>query len=178
MAMEGIRERLRRNSAVTIGMATALILVALGATCYEVMAFRNTDNVLPSSDFFTIDDGQTFFEDSTQNVPPFDYEGKQAVRACIYQCGGHKFVGYLERYTPPARLVIMASKDPAQQKPAAPGQPPAYVLKLTDAQVNGRDVKRPGSGSGVGTAHRDRMAAISTVTCPPGLIGKPQLVRP
>src|SRR6267154_2521014 len=57
--------------------------------------------------FFSVDDGKTWFPDDAKNIPPFDKDGKQAVRAFVYRCAdGTTFVNYLQRYKPEAKHVL------------------------------------------------------------------------
>ena len=58
--------------------------------------------------FFTDDDGKTWFPDDAKRVPPFDRNGKPAVRAHVYKCGGKTFVNHMERYTPEAKKKVEA----------------------------------------------------------------------
>ena len=57
--------------------------------------------------FFSDDDGQTYFTDAADKIPPFDHKGKQAVTAYVFRCnGGKPFVGYLEMYDPQTKKVM------------------------------------------------------------------------
>lgn len=76
--------------------------------------------------YFTVDDGKTFFAASSDNIPPFDYDGQQAVLADVFQCDGKKFVGYMERFTPKYHDEVVAH-----------GLTP-------DAMRFGRELKKPG----------------------------------
>jgi hypothetical protein len=50
--------------------------------------------------FFTIDDGKTWFAADASNKAPFMHEGKQALRAHVFQCEGKPpFVGYLSKHS-------------------------------------------------------------------------------
>ncbi len=73
-----------------------------------------------------MDDGKTFFAASSDNIPPFDYDGQQAVLADVFQCDGKKFVGYMERFTPKYHDEVVAH-----------GLTP-------DAMRFGRELKKPG----------------------------------
>jgi hypothetical protein len=63
--------------------------------------------VIQKKAYYTVDDGQTWFADAMppEKLPPFTLDGKEAVRAHVYQYGdrGKPFVLYLEKYTPEAR---------------------------------------------------------------------------
>ncbi len=70
---------------------------------------------IPTQAYYSVDDGQTFFADDINLVPPFEKDGKMAVRAHVFTCDGGKtpFVAYLERYTPEAKGKIEAMKEGA-----------------------------------------------------------------
>ncbi len=58
-------------------------------------------------EFFSDDDGATWFADDGTKLPPFDHGGKMAVLAKVYQSkDGRQFVGYLMKYAPEARQKI------------------------------------------------------------------------
>jgi len=49
--------------------------------------------------YFTDDDGASWFVDDLTNVPPFDHNGKKAVRIKMFMAAnGQKFIGWLEQY--------------------------------------------------------------------------------
>ncbi len=90
----------------------------------------------PLKGYFTSDDGQTWFADDLTNIPPFEKDGRQCVRAFVFTVEGNtniRFVGYLQRYTPEAKVVLERQQ---------PGQPPSQ--EVVSALVNGTEVKRPG----------------------------------
>jgi hypothetical protein len=67
--------------------------------------------LLPQSDttkgYFTDDDGASWFVDDLTNVPPYDHNGKKAVRARMFIAGnGQKFIGWLEQYDDAAKKRI------------------------------------------------------------------------
>jgi hypothetical protein len=50
--------------------------------------------------FFTIDDGKTWFPADASNKAPFVHDGKQALRAHVFQCADKPpFVGYLSKFS-------------------------------------------------------------------------------
>src|SRR5947207_12339964 len=88
--------------------------------------------------YYSTDDGKTYFEDSADHLVPFDKDGKEAVRAHVFQCGGGApFVGYLEKLDSKvkARLDDFFA-DPKNKGKMMPGQ--------IEAEESGRMVKRPG----------------------------------
>jgi hypothetical protein len=53
----------------------------------------------PTRAWYTVDDGVTRFEDELERLPPFDHQGKQAVRTHVFSCDDGKttFVAYLQK---------------------------------------------------------------------------------
>jgi hypothetical protein len=161
-------------------VAITLVVIGVGTIVWQLMGSRDTRNNVPN-DFFTTDDGQTWFSASANNLAPFDHDGKQAVKAWVYQCGSKKFVGYLERYTPEAhKLLTGADVGPAPAAPApADGKgksreaaararvslSPGAVM---NASVNGKEYKRPGEKEWTKSTDRQKVAQIMMVKCPDG----------
>jgi|SRR3954470_6144982 hypothetical protein len=141
--MKGIRERLNERPAMTVGAITVLTIAALGFTVYQVIASHRRIPLKSPDSYFSVDDGKTFFVASSDNIPPFDYKGKTAVHAYVFESNGKRFVGFLERYTPEARAKILA------------GQRTAEVERF------GREIKRPGQNNWVKTGD---LAAEAKVT--------------
>ena len=182
----GMRETLERKKGLSVGIAMVLIVLGVGGIVWQLMGRSNdTRNNIPN-EFFTDDDGQTFFTAKATNISPFDHEGKQAVKAIVYECDGKKFVGYMERFTNEARQV-MASGSPAPEVKPAPKTPPANTKmspeaaaraamppqpaspdQVRDASINGREYKRPGDKEWVRSTNRGKVFEIKTIRCPAG----------
>jgi hypothetical protein len=156
----GIREWLNRNQAVATVVVLVLVLAAVGLAGYQYFSNRRTISTKLPDAYFTIDDGKTYFTASTSNVPPFDHEGKPAVRAYVFDCNGKKFVGYLERYKPDARQAKLDKK-------ATPA-----------TQIYGRELKRPGETTWVNSGDQAAVAKVIEVPTPPGMSGEPQPIEP
>jgi hypothetical protein len=79
-------------------------------------------------------------------VPPFDHNGKTAVRAVVYSYnGGHdQFCAYLQRYTADTKKRI----DDALAEAAREGKTPDSVTLFNDKGILdfGIEIKLPGSG--------------------------------
>jgi hypothetical protein len=91
----GIRETINRNSkASTIVVICALVLgvIVIG------LELRGQSGKLPTKYYYTIDDGQTWFADSSTKLPPFDHDGKQAVRCYVFKSTQGKFAALLQKY--------------------------------------------------------------------------------
>jgi hypothetical protein len=156
----GIREWSNQHPKVTIGIICACMLVAVTTVVVQVRAGRrNYPSRMPDS-YFTVDDGKTFFVASSENYPPFDYKGQQAVRAYVFECSGKRFVAYMERYDTSAKRMLDAGK------PLTP-----QMLRF------GREIKRPGSSAWVKTGDMAVEAEIENVPCPDGK-GIPEGVEP
>jgi hypothetical protein len=157
----GIRETMNENPRLTVGIVCTIALVATGFVVMQVLAGRRTFPSKSPNSFYTIDDGKTFFVASSDNIPPFEHEGKQAVHAIVFECSGKQFVGYLERYTPESRQAILAGK----------GSP--------TIETYGRELKKPGGKVWVKSGN---LAAEDPITnqiqCPAGISGVPERVEP
>ena len=118
--------------------------------------------------FYSVDDGATWFADAESKLAPFDHDGKQAVRAYVYQCDGKQFVAYVERYTKEGLAAAEAKKSGSGYRPDA------RTINLLTAK--GREVKRPGDAKWVNKSDR-AASALLTPKCPGG-DGTPAAVTP
>ena len=123
----------------------------------------------PTKDWYTIDDGQTWFKDSNRKVPPFDHGGKEAVFAMVYECHGKKFVGYLKRYKPEAKRKL------EEYRAAEDAGKPTDGINImgTDWQL---EFKRPGEKTW--QSGLESRAQITDVKCPHGTKEDPLIVYP
>ena len=119
--------------------------------------------------FYSVDDGANWFVDGTDKLPPFDHDGKSAVRAYVYECDGKKYVNHLQRYTAQGRAVAVE----ASQKPAN-GRFDGREMAMLKAK--GLEVKRPGDAKWVNAADPNA-GEIFTPRCPGGN-GAPKPVNP
>ena len=104
----GIRETINRNSAVSTGVMICMVIVAVVVIGLEL---RGDDGKPPAKNFFTTDDGQTWFADSSSKLPPFDHDGAKAVRCYVFKGSSGKFTGLLEKYSDDT-LNQLAHRDP------------------------------------------------------------------
>ena len=156
----GLRQWLNNNQAVTTVVVLVLVLSAVGWAGFHYLSNRRTITTGLPDAYFTIDDGKTYFTASTANIPPFDYQGKQAVRAYVFECSGKRFVGYVERYKPEARQAKLDKK-------ATPA-----------TQIYGRELKRPGDATWVNSGDQSAVAKVIDVPTPSGMSGEPNPVEP
>ena len=164
----GVRGLFKQRQSAVAALAV-LMIVGAGVALYLQM---RDDGSSGSGDvYYSNDDGKTFFADSATKVPPFDKDGKPAVRAHVFECGGKRKVGYLSRYTPEA---IQALKDARAARDA--GKPPPNVAALASIGTTGLQVKRPGEAQWVSQADAKRATAVRVFRCPDG--STPQEVDP
>lgn len=160
----GIREKLASNSKLMVGLALALVMIAVGYTVWSNSSDIPTG---PLQAFYTVDDGKTYFAEDAIKLVPFDKDGKQAVRAHVYECAhGKKFVASLERMSPEAKAIIDKMKATGEQ-PDTPTQ-----MKLAEG---GTQFKRPGETN---WTTRNEFNKAFVLTCPDGTTGNAQLVIP
>ena len=156
----GIRETLNNKPKVAAGIGgTAL---ALGVT---FLALQLSSGGGPSDEaFFTTDDGKTWFADDATRLPPFQPDGKEAVRAHVFECDdGKRFVNHLERFTPERRKLMEEAARARKEgkplpRPAAAGQTVMW----------GQEVKKPGDKEWVPAGNLAKASRILQAKCPDG----------
>ena len=155
----GIRETLNKNQSITTGATIAIIVIAVGIIVWQMLPERAPRIMVKS--YFSNDDGKSWFEDSSDKLVPFDKDGKEAVRAHLFQCsGGPPFVGYLEKLDPRVKARLDAFlADPKNRGRVMPGQ--------AEAEDTGRLVKRPGDKQWVPDTN-PMAARITTIKCKDG----------
>lgn len=158
--MMGAREWLNQHPNVAIGSGCAIVLLAIVLIVAEVRAGRHRYPSAAPDFYFTVDDGKTFFAASSDNIPPFDYDGQQAVLADVFQCGGKRFVGYMERFTPKYHDAVVAH-----------GLTP-------EAMRFGRELKKPGDAKWIPSGDLRAETKFTEVRCPDGGPGIPEAVEP
>lgn len=168
----GIRETLNKNPNVTTGVTAAVVVLAIGVIIWQLWGGSNgpMGPAGANKQYFSDDDGATYFAESATEIPPFDHNGKQAVRAMVYKCGnGAPFVGVLERYTTEAK-----TKLENVQKSGKPGD-----VVMEDVEMTGLEVKKPKTGDKGWVKQNDpRFGAVMRVTCPDGKVDQLRPVTP
>ena len=154
----GVRERLNDNPRIAVGVAAAILVV----TCTVVaLQFSGASTGEPSSSaFFTTDDGKTWFVDDATKLAPFQRDGKEAVRAYVFECNGTRFVNHLERFTPDGRKAAEAA---IGGKGAEQATPVAGQLRLSGAEI-----KKPGSKHWTPLSDMPKAGPILRPKCPNG----------
>jgi hypothetical protein len=139
-----VREAINSRKSVGIAISILFLIVAAVILAYSMLPAHR---IKGDKTFFTDDDGQTWFLDFVYLTPPFDHNGKTAVRAMIYSYdhGNRTFCAYLMRYTPDAKKRL----DDAIAQAASAGKSPSSVGLFTDRELNssGVEVKAPGPGN-------------------------------
>lgn len=155
-----LREWANTNPKQAYGLIAACVAVAVAAVGYQLFGDSGPKVGVAPPHYYTVDDGKTFFEAPGSDVPPFDYGGKTAVQAHVFECGGRRFVGFMSRYTPEARQAVIDKKITPQMR------------------VSGRQVKRPGDADWVAGTDFAAVGKIVNVTSPAGVSGTPVPVEP
>ena len=164
----GIRETLNENPRAATGVAIGLIGLTLIWVVWSLWPARP---MAPGDfkQFYSDDDGATYFKDSISKVAPFKRDGRDAVVAFVFRgAKGKPFVGFLEKYTDLGKQKkeeILADKEHPQRLRAE-----LYPLEQTE-----RLVKKPGAGNPWVSPAKDPAAAaqIRQVTSPDGSMPKP-----
>ena len=92
----GIREKINNNSTIALGAVIVVLLVSVVVIALEI---KGSSGAPPSKCYYSIDDGKTWFSDDSKKLPPYDYDGNQAVRCYVFSGPNGKFVGLLEKYS-------------------------------------------------------------------------------
>lgn len=101
--------RLEKKPGVTVGAIVTLLALIVFVVMRNFTATGPTE--LQAGDYFTTDDGATYFAGTSDQLPPFDVDGKQAFRARLgYQADGKVHVFYLERLNPAGKAALMKAK--------------------------------------------------------------------
>lgn len=161
-----LRETLAENPRRAAAVVGGLLIVAVAVIAYQLRGSSNSVASGTSSAFFSIDDGKTWFADDAGKIPPFDKDGKQAVRAYVFRSAdGTKFVNYLERFTPQAKQLMEDAQKPADPKvPPPPGRSGA----IQSALIAGREVKRPGDAKWISSADFREASKVTAIKTPNG----------
>lgn len=168
----GLRDTLNERPKLGGILAGAFVVAALLIGMIQVIRLHPpTLADKPERAFFTIDDGKTWFVDDVTRLAPFDYDGKEAVRAYVVECNGKKAVNHLERYTAEGKQAMAKVREAAKK-----GPPPGMLVAV--AQQRGREVKRPGDAKWHKASDGVAATAIMTPQCPEGGSGEAKFVFP
>jgi hypothetical protein len=165
-ASMGLREIINAKKSAFLGMAILMLMCAVG-----YFDFTHRTIPKPSGDkaFYTVDDGRTWFIDSIYKTPPFEHDGKHAVRAMVYSYdnGSRTFCPAVERYNPDMKLAL----DEAVAQAKHQGKPLSSIslFNLPDT-LDAMEVKLTGPGHDwVSRNDRDETAKIlGSIKAPDG----------
>lgn len=155
-----VRKIVNKSPAIVLFM----VVVALAASAWTLWSQNSQAGAPkpPTVGYFTVDDGKTWFVDDLHKLPPFEKDGKEAVRAHIFTCGNTRICGYLERYTERAKILI----EEGRRRPIVPGHPQAPNGELVAMAQGALEVKRPGDETWENM--NEGGARATAVSCPGG----------
>jgi hypothetical protein len=134
----GVREKLNQSN-LGIVAGAVLIFIAVGIGAYYLKPASRPNGAM---DFYSDDDGQTYFEDSAVKFPPFDHNGNKAYEARVFKnTKGDKFVGILRRLTPDAKRKL----EEEYADDVAKGHPEYIFTQQSAFDVSGMEIKVRGS---------------------------------
>ena len=157
----GIREAMNRHKSVTTAVAA---VVLAGAGVYIATAADDAfGRPGPGQVYFTTDDGKTLFTAPVTRLAPFDHDGRPAVRAHVFECGGGRVVGYLSRHTEQALRAIETAR-----AARAAGRPVPNGRELAQIGTSGQELKRPGDAKWVKQSDAAAATKVRRFRCPDG----------
>lgn len=106
----GLRQTMNENPVVTSAVVGVITLAALAFLVKTACGSRGTGTGGAEKEFFTFDEGKTYFVDDAKNLPPFQKDGKTALRARVFKCGGKEMVLLLEQYPPDVKARMEAGE--------------------------------------------------------------------
>jgi len=156
-----IRETIQQNQRWPAIAAGLIIVVGIAVIWGEMRRAPGSGGSAIQQQFYSDDDGQTWFADDVARISPFDHHGKKACVAAVFRCdNGRPFVGYLQRYSEEAK---------ANLEKTIAAQPGLIPLLFASSR---REVKKPGdskwtaaNGPNVDTAS---VSKILDPGCPAG----------
>ncbi len=163
--------KLRGRMVGAAALVVAVAVVAAGFAMWRGHAAAAQRATTPK-DWYTADDGKTWFADRDDRVVPFDHGGKPAYRCFVWTCDGGKtrFVSHLERPT-------AAGRQRAATATGGGSGAPAHALPM-EMFPGTREVKRPLTGDQAWVpAESPRGVEIQNVRCPGGGPRPPAPVR-
>jgi hypothetical protein len=125
----GIRQTLKEKP--WIGFTVTLALIGVAVVMFLKAGGSAAARVADRA-YFTIDDGQTYFEADRNLLAPFDHEGKQAVKVHMFSCDGGKtkVVGYLSKMDDTVKRLYEAEMAKAvAAKQSSPRAPMGFLVK-------------------------------------------------
>lgn len=157
----GIREKLNNKPGIAIGVGAALLVLSM---VFITMQLTSGGGASSEEAYYTIDDGATWFPDDANKPTPFQHDGKEAVRAYVYECKGKEFVNHLERFTPERRKVAEAAAE--AEKTGKP--PPPAPAAAGNTVMWGQEIKKPGDKAWTPAGNLAKAGPMAQPKCPEG----------
>lgn len=157
-----LRDKLKNHPRAAAGIAVTALAIGIGFIALQLQG--GIAGLRGNRAFFTTDDGATTFVDSADLLPPFPHDGKQAVRAYVFECNGKRFVNHLERLTPERQKLAQAAAD-ALKAGKPPPRPPASAGRTVNW---GLEYKRPGDKDWIPGGDLARTSKLLQAKCPDG----------
>ena len=126
---------------------TVAVVIFLVAGTVAFFSLRPTPKVIIDNAYYTDDEGKSYFTDTIYRVPPFDHDGKTAVRAMVftYDNGNKEYVAYEMRYTDEWKKKLDAACAQAVKDGRALSSVQEFYSR--DLADHGWEVHQPGSAS-------------------------------
>lgn len=174
----GIRETLNEKSHITTVLALIVIVGFVLLIIWQLTSNGGRSDAA-FADFYSVDEGQTYFVHTSEELPPFDYEGEIAHRAAVFQCdgdggggGNEPFVGYLQRFTEEAQRRMTEYRD----NDMTYGR--ALDALSREPGERGIEVKAIGGEEWHPIMSPEGQEIINNIECPDGDGGTPRPVTP
>lgn len=147
--------------ASTVGLCALLAVLLFGIQSQV----RRPVGSLPTTAFFTVDDGKTWFKSDLTNIPPFDYAGGTAVGCTVFAGkDGKQFVGLLTKFSDQARSDLNALVK-------AGASPSALRNAILDVLPKEKFCKQPGVADWSPASDAGAMMKMSKdITAPDGSV--------
>ena len=145
------------------GVVSGVLVLAIVACLYLTYRSATGGPTPPFVDYFTVDDGATWFAGKGDQIAPFDYGGKTAVQAHVFRCpDGKEFVGYLESNSEEGKRIIGVVRG------GNAGEHPEVTPQSLMTVQGGKAFKRPGEKDWTPAADAARVNQIKDVRCEDG----------
>jgi hypothetical protein len=165
----GVRQLLNETPKLAGAVAAGVIVVAV-AVAWALWRSDRADQATvgrPGQAYFSNDDGKTWFPADASSLPPFEKDGKQALRAYVFKgADGKPFVSCLARYAPQTRKELQANyaREPERRNP----------MVIAQLELDGLEVKPPGQDLWLRRPD-PRAADLLTPRLPDGTYAEPVL---
>lgn len=162
----GVFETLEKNSLALKVTVMLLVVICAGVVYSWTRGPRLPDASLAHKEFYSDDDGKSWFLDDVAKDAPFDHGGKPAYRALVFRCGGGRpFVAFLAKFS---------DQQKAQAQADLRHSPPGTESRMLGTPM--RDLKKPGASTWETNNSRTE-TGYPEVKCPDGN-GTPTMVHP